>query len=50
MRYLPTLVLLWLAVFFGRTLRAGAMPLIERVARIGKPVAVAGALSLHAGV
>ena len=25
------------AVFFGRTLRRGAMPLIERVARIGKP-------------
>ena len=37
LRYLPSLVLLWLAVFFGRTLRAGAMPLIERVARIGKP-------------
>jgi len=37
LRYLPSLVLLWLAVFFGRTLRAGAMPLIERVARVGKP-------------
>ena len=37
LRYLPTLVLLWLAVFFGRTLRAGAMPLIERIARIAKP-------------
>ena len=37
MRYLPMLVLLWLAVFFGRTLRAGAVPLIERVARVGKP-------------
>jgi len=37
LRYLPTLVLLWLAVFFARTLRAGAMPLIERIARIGKP-------------
>ena len=36
-RYVPSLVLLWLAVFFGRTLRAGEMPLIERVARIGKP-------------
>ena len=37
LRYLPSLVLLWLAVFFGRTLRAGEMPLIERVARVGKP-------------
>jgi len=35
--YLPALVMLWLAVFFGRTLRAGEMPLIERVARVGKP-------------
>ena len=34
---LPTLVMVWLAVFFGRTLRAGEMPLIERVARVGKP-------------
>jgi uncharacterized membrane protein len=37
LRYLPTLVLVWLAVFFGRTLRTGAVPLIERVARIAKP-------------
>ena len=37
LRYLPTLVILWLAIFFGRTLRAGEVPLIERVARIGKP-------------
>ena len=37
-RYVPTLVLLWLAFFFGRTLRSGAMPLIERIARRGKPV------------
>lgn len=37
MRYLPVLVLLWLAVFFGRSLRAGAVPLIERIARVGKP-------------
>lgn len=37
LRYVPTLVLLWLAFFFGRTLRAGAVPLIERIARIGKP-------------
>ena len=36
-RYLPMLVLLWLAFFFGRTLRAGAVPLIERIARVGKP-------------
>jgi len=31
------LVLLGLAVVFGRTLRGGDVPLIERVARIGKP-------------
>ena len=37
LRYLPTVALLWLAVFFGRTLRAGEAPLIERVARIRKP-------------
>jgi len=37
LRLVPALVLLWLAFFFGRTLRAGAVPLIERVARIGKP-------------
>ena len=37
LRLLPTLVLLWLAWFFGRTLRAGEMPLIERVARVAKP-------------
>ena len=35
--YLPTLVLLWLAFFFGRPLRPGAVPLIERIARVGKP-------------
>ncbi|MGL6113196.1 MAG: hypothetical protein ACRC2B_24150 [Rubrivivax sp.] len=33
LRYLQPLVLLWLAFFFGRTLRAGSTPLIERVAR-----------------
>lgn len=33
LRYWPPLILLWLAVFFGKTLRAGATPLIERVAR-----------------
>ncbi|MCE9659900.1 MAG: hypothetical protein K8R60_15170 [Burkholderiales bacterium] len=37
LRLLPSLVLLWLAWFFGRTLRAGEMPLIERVARVAKP-------------
>ena len=37
LRYLPPLVLLWLAYFFGRTLRAGAMPLIERIARQRDP-------------
>ena len=37
LRGLPALVLLWLAFFFGRTLRGGEVPLIERVARIGKP-------------
>ena len=37
LRVLPTLVLLWLAWFFGRTLRAGETPLIERVARVAKP-------------
>lgn len=31
------LALIWLAVFFGRTLRAGRMPLIERVARVSDP-------------
>jgi len=37
LRLLPTLVLLWLAWFFGRTLLAGEVPLIERVARVAKP-------------
>ncbi len=32
-RVLQPLLLLWLAFFFGRTLRAGATPLIERIAR-----------------
>jgi len=35
LRCVPPLVLLWLAVFFGRTLRRGATPLIERIARHG---------------
>ena len=37
LRVLPTVVLLWLAWFFGRTLRASETPLIERVARVAKP-------------
>ena len=37
LRFLPALVLLWLALSFGRTLRRGAMPMIERIARRGKP-------------
>ena len=31
--WLPTLALLWLALFFGRTLRPGDMALIERICR-----------------
>jgi uncharacterized membrane protein len=27
----------WLAVYFGLTLRAGQIPLIERIARVGDP-------------
>jgi uncharacterized membrane protein len=37
LRFLPPLVLLWLAWFFGRTLRRGAVPLIEQIARRGTP-------------
>jgi uncharacterized membrane protein len=37
LRYLPTLVLLWLAFFFGRTLRKGEVSLIERIARVANP-------------
>lgn len=37
LRYLPPVVLLWLAYFFGRTLRHGATPLIERIARQSTP-------------
>lgn len=33
LRYLSPLILLWLAFFFGRTLRPGTTPLIERIAR-----------------
>ena len=35
------LVLLWLAVFFGRTLRPGQVPLIERIARVSDPLLTA---------
>ena len=31
------LMLGWLAVFFGRTLRPGQVPLIERIARVSEP-------------
>ncbi len=34
---LPVLALVWIAVFFGRTLRAGQTPLIERIARASLP-------------
>ena len=37
-RYVPVVVLSWLAFFFGRTLQSGATPLIERIARRGNPV------------
>ena len=37
LRWLAPLPLLWLAAFFGRTLRAGQTPLIERIARRSTP-------------
>ena len=37
LRYVPTLVLLWLTFFFGRTLTRGRVSLIERVARVANP-------------
>lgn len=37
LQVLPPLVLLWLAYFFGRTLRRGEVPLIERIARRSTP-------------
>lgn len=37
LRGLPILVLGWLAVVFGSTLRSGRMPLIERIARVSNP-------------
>lgn len=36
--YLSPLILLWLAFFFGRTLRPGTTPLIERIARRSSPI------------
>ena len=36
-RAASALMLVWLAVFFGRTLRAGQVPLIERIARVREP-------------
>jgi uncharacterized membrane protein len=36
-RILSVLVLAWLAFFFGRTLRAPQVPLIERIARVSDP-------------
>ncbi len=30
-------MLVWLAAFFGRTLRSGQVPLIERIARVSDP-------------
>ncbi|MDB5873448.1 MAG: hypothetical protein JWQ07_2890 [Ramlibacter sp.] len=36
-RAASTLMLLWLAVFFGRTLLPGRVPLIERIARVSEP-------------
>lgn len=36
-RVVPFLMLGWLAFLFGRTLRAGHVPLIERIARVSDP-------------
>ena len=36
-RAVPVLALSWLAIFFGRTLRAGETPLIQRIARVRDP-------------
>jgi uncharacterized membrane protein len=36
-RGVTVLVLGWLAYFFGRTLRPGAIPLIERIAAVSEP-------------
>ena len=36
-RIVSLIVLMWLAIFFGRTLRSGQTPLIERFARVSNP-------------
>jgi uncharacterized membrane protein len=36
-RAASVVALAWLAVFFGRTLLAGRVPLIERIARVSEP-------------
>ncbi len=36
-RVISLMVLAWLAMFFGRTLRPGQTPLIERFARVSNP-------------
>ena len=36
-RIVSLIVLVWLAIFFGRTLRSGQTPLIERFARVSNP-------------
>lgn len=36
-RFASFLMLGWLAVFFGRTLRPGQVPLIEQIARVSEP-------------
>lgn len=45
-RAISGLVLVWLAFFFGRTLRLGQTPLIERFARVSNP-AMTPALCLY---
>lgn len=35
-RVVPALVLTWLGLVFARTLTGGRMPLIERIARVGR--------------
>lgn len=36
-RAAPALMIGWLAIFFGRTLLPGRVPLIERIARVSEP-------------
>ena len=38
LRLLPVVALMWLALFFGRSLRPGQVPLIERIARVRDPL------------